>query len=288
MSKKILILGAGESGVGAAKLALTLGYTPFVSDAGEGDGKLLAELTQAGISFEVGGHNMDTWEVLNSSSTVIKSPGISDSVEIIKSIKLTGAEVISEIEFASRHASGKVIAITGTNGKTTTTAIIHSMLKDAGIEAACVGNIGVSWARDLSERTTPAEITVLEASSFQLDGITSFRPDIAVLLNITPDHLDRYENKLENYAASKWRITANQTTEDYLIYNFGDKSINKLLNTTGTKAKLLPVTSDKIISETNLGAGLAPSKNEFLIHTYNQNPPNHPWVPRSTPWLQHS
>lgn len=272
MSKKILILGAGESGVGAAKLALTLGYTPFVSDAGEGDGKLLAELTQAGISFEVGGHNMDTWEVLNSSSTVIKSPGISDSVEIIKSIKLTGAEVISEIEFASRHASGKVIAITGTNGKTTTTAIIHSMLKDAGIEAACVGNIGVSWARDLSERTTPAEITVLEASSFQLDGITSFRPDIAVLLNITPDHLDRYENKLENYAASKWRITANQTTEDYLIYNFGDKSINKLLNTTGTKAKLLPVTSDKIISETNLGAGLAPSKNEFLIHTYNQNP----------------
>ena len=272
MSKKILILGAGESGVGAAKLALTLGYTPFVSDSGCGRECYRDELNEAGVSFEVGGHNVDGWESLSSSSIVVKSPGIPDSAEIIKSIKSTGAEVISEIEFASRYATGKVIAVTGANGKTTTTALIYSMLKDAGIETACVGNIGVSWSRDLSERITPAEITVLEASSFQLDGITTFRPDIAILLNITPDHLDRYEYELENYAASKWRITSNQTTEDYLIYNSEDESIKKLLKTTGTEAKLLPVTSDEIISENNLGAGLAPSKNEFLIHTYNQNP----------------
>jgi len=272
LSKRILILGAGESGVGAAKLALTLGYIPFISDAGEGDEKFLNELTKAGISYEVEGHNIDGWEPLNSNSTVVKSPGIPDTAEIITSIKASGAEVISEIEFASRHASGTVIAITGANGKTTTTALIHSMLTDAGIDASCVGNIGVSWSRDISERRTPAEVTVLEASSFQLDGITTFRPDIAVLLNITPDHLDRYDNKLENYAASKWRITSNQTSENFLIYNSDDKSINKLLNTTGSKAKLLPVTSEEIISENKLGAGLAPSKNEFLIHTYNQNP----------------
>ena len=200
MSENILILGAGESGVGAAKLALTLGFTPFVSDSGKGKKSLLGELKSLGIGYEIEGHNPKNWA---SSSTVIKSPGIPDTARILHPLRENGAEIISEIEFASRYSKGTVVAITGANGKTTTTALIHRMLTDAGVKATCVGNIGTSWARDIAERKIPAEVTVVEMSSFQLDGINTFRPDIAVLLNITPDHLDRYGYSLENYSESK-------------------------------------------------------------------------------------
>jgi len=274
MSKSILILGAGESGVGAAKLALANGYIPYVSEAGAGKARFISELESAGVDYEIDGHRPENWPKF---STVIKSPGIPDNASIILSLKKKSVEIISEIEFASRHSSGKVIAITGANGKTTTTALIHRMLTDAGINAACVGNIGTSWARDLAERTTDSEVTVVEASSFQLDGITSFRPDVAVLLNITPDHLDRYDHKIDNYAASKWNITQFQTQKDFLVYNSDDNEIAKLISNRGTNASLAPVSSIKsintdLIDKETFQAGLSNKKKEFTIHTPHKKP----------------
>ena len=274
MSKSILILGAGESGVGAAKLALALGNTPYVSESGQGKAHFISELDSAGVAYETGGHTPEKWPAV---TTVIKSPGIPDTSPTVINLKKNGAEVISEIEFASRHASGKVVAITGANGKTTTTAMIHRMLTDAGIDTTCVGNIGPSWARDLAERKTDAEVTVVEASSFQLDGTTSFRPDVAVLLNITPDHLDRYDYKMENYAASKWKITQFQTEKDFLVYNSDDNEIEKLISNKGTDARLAPVSSIKslqpdLIDQENFHAGLTNKKKEFTIHTPHKKP----------------
>jgi UDP-N-acetylmuramoylalanine--D-glutamate ligase len=274
MSKSILILGAGESGVGAAKLALANGYIPYVSEAGAGKARFINELESAGVDYEIDGHRPENWPKF---STVIKSPGIPDNASIILSLKKKSVEIISEIEFASRHSSGKVIAITGANGKTTTTALIHRMLTDAGINAACVGNIGTSWARDLAERTTDSEVTVVETSSFQLDGITSFRPDVAVLLNITPDHLDRYDHKIDNYAASKWNITQFQTQKDFLVYNSDDNEIAKLISNRGTNASLAPVSSIKsintdLIDKETFQAGLSNKKKEFTIHTPHKKP----------------
>ncbi len=270
MSNDILILGAGESGVGAAKLALTLGRTPFVSDSGESNSAFLAELDSVGIKYEVGGHNPGVWPKVE---TVVKSPGIPEDVKVVKELKASGAEVISEIEFASRHYDGKIIAITGANGKTTTTALIYKILTDAGINAICVGNIGTSWAREMSEGKNTADVVVVETSSFQLDGTITFKPDVAVLLNITPDHLDRYEYSLENYALSKWQITVNQTSDDYLVYNADDKIIAELLKNTGTRAKLMPITAEGDLVKGSFGAGLnSANRNEFLIHTHNTKP----------------
>ena len=149
MSKQILILGAGESGVGAAKLALARGYAPFVSDAGPGKAHFVAELENLEVSYEVGGHNPSLWGDISEGYTVIKSPGIPDTVKVVEDLKGKGAEIISEIEFASRFATGKVIAVTGANGKTTTTSLIHSIFSDAGLKSACVGNIGTSWCLSL-------------------------------------------------------------------------------------------------------------------------------------------
>ena len=157
--------------VGAAKLAIVLGHTPFVSDAGEGKAAFLAELDAEGIGYEVGGHNPGVWPKVE---TVVKSPGIPEDVAVVKDLRESGAEIISEIEFASRHYDGKVIAITGANGKTTTTSLIYKILSDAGVNAMCVGNIGTSWAREMSERKNSADVVVVETSSFQLDGTTTF------------------------------------------------------------------------------------------------------------------
>ena len=276
MSKSIVILGAGESGVGAAKLALALGYTPFVSDAGQGKAAFLGELEADGVEYEVGGHNVGVWPEVGEGSIVVKSPGIPETASIVSEVKARGAEVISEIEFASRNYDGKVVAITGANGKTTTTSLIYKLLVDGGVKTACVGNIGTSWARDLSYRISSgdqAEVVVVEASSFQLDGTSTFKPDLAVLLNITPDHLDRYEYSLEKYAQSKWRITASQTSSDFLVYNSDDEVINGLIKSTGTGAKLIPVSAEKALLDGSEGAGLNPeNKNEFLIHTQNIKP----------------
>ena len=220
------ILGAGESGTGAALLAVRQGLQPWVSDAGAVSADRAAELDAAGVEWEANGH--DEARIIGAAEAgapVIKSPGIPETAPLVERVKAAGGELISEIEFASRYArtdGQRVIAVTGSNGKTTTTALIAALFEDAGCDVACVGNIGKSWARDLSERERPADYQVVEVSSFQLDGINSFRPDVAVLLNITPDHLDRYNNDIEQYADSKWRIASHQTDSDLLVLNADD------------------------------------------------------------------
>ena len=220
------ILGAGESGTGAALLAVHHGLTPWVSDASAVHADRAAELDAAGVEWEANGH--DEARVLAAAEAggiVVKSPGIPETAPLVERVKAAGGELISEIELASRYArtaGQRVVAVTGSNGKTTTTALIAALFEDAGCEVACVGNIGKSWARDLSERSRPADYQVVEVSSFQLDGTTSFRPDVAVLLNITPDHLDRYGYDIERYADAKWNITAHQNAQDVLVLNADD------------------------------------------------------------------
>jgi UDP-N-acetylmuramoylalanine--D-glutamate ligase len=229
---RIVILGAGESGVGAALLAKKEGWEVFVSDAGAIKPAYKNELALAVVDFEEGKHSKE--KVLNA-SLIIKSPGIPEKNEIVKEIRKAGIELISEIEFAYRYKGiSKVVGITGSNGKTTTTAMIYHICKNGGADCALVGNIGFSFARQVAE--DPKEIYVVEISSFQLDDIRTFRPDVAVLTNITEDHLDRYEYRFENYINSKFRIIENQTENDFFIYNDDDditkKYLNKFLNNT--------------------------------------------------------
>lgn len=219
--KKIAVLGAGESGVGAALLAVQKGYEVFVSDAGSIREPWLGQLKAAGVEVEEQGHTPDR---LLQSEEVIKSPGIPDSAPIVELLKQAGKPVISEIEFAARFTRATIVGITGSNGKTTTTLLTHHLLVSAGIDAMLGGNVGTSFARNVAQRE-PA-VHVLELSSFQLDGIVAFRPNVAVLLNITPDHLDRYGYLLENYVSSKFRIAMNQGPEDVLILNADDPLIN--------------------------------------------------------------
>jgi UDP-N-acetylmuramoylalanine--D-glutamate ligase len=223
MKKRIVILGSGESGTGAALLARHLGYDVFVSDKGAIKAQYQAELNEAGIAWEENQHTLD--QILNAQE-IIKSPGIPEKSEVMKAVREKGINVIGEIEFGYRHAGKcQIVAITGSNGKTTTTELTYHLMKTAGLDVRKGGNVGNSFARmaleDLkSKRTKAAErIFVLEVSSFQLDDIQQFRPKIAMLLNITPDHLDRYDYKLENYAASKFRVTMNQGRGDKFIYN---------------------------------------------------------------------
>lgn len=215
MNKKIAILGAGESGIGAALLGKKLNYEVFLSDGGQiaADRKLTLEAN--GIRFEEGTH---TLERLLAVDEVIKSPGIPDSAPVVRAVEEKGIPVISEIEFAFcyMHPDAKIIAITGTNGKTTTTLLAYHLLRSAGLDVALGGNVGVSLARLVSEQAY--SYYVVEVSSFQLDGIRKFRPDVAVLLNITPDHLDRYEHDFNAYVASKFRITENLTRNECFIY----------------------------------------------------------------------
>lgn len=223
MKKRLVILGSGESGTGAALLALHLGYDVFVSDKGPIKENFKQELDQNGIAWEENQHSLDN--ILNTSE-VIKSPGIPEKSEVMQALRAKGINVIGEIEFAYRHAGNcQIVAITGSNGKTTTTELINHLLESAGLNVRKGGNVGNSFARmvldDLRQKQTKnkSRIFVLEVSSFQLDDIQHFRPKIALLLNITPDHLDRYDYKLENYAASKFRITMNQQRGDKFIYN---------------------------------------------------------------------
>ncbi len=219
--KRLVVLGAGESGVGAALLGKQQGWDVFVTDGGNLKDAYKTALTNAAIDFEEGTHTIE--KILNA-DCVVKSPGISDKVEVMKKIRGLGIEVCSEIEFGYRYkGDSKIIAITGSNGKSTTTKLTHHILKYAGYDAALVGNIGYSFAKQIAEK--PCEWYVMEISSFQLDDTHQFRPDIAVLLNITPDHLDRYDYKFENYIASKFLITRNQTTTDYFITNQDDEVI---------------------------------------------------------------
>ena len=232
---KLIVLGAAESGIGAALLAKKQGWDVFVSDGGTIQPAFRNELSEQGIPFEEGTHSLDR---LTHADVIVKSPGIPEKAPVMKAIRAAGVKVCSEVEFAYWYkGNAKIIAITGSNGKTTTTSLIFSMLEHAGYNVSCVGNIGFSFARQVAQQ--PTDWYVLEVSSFQLDDIHSFRPDIAVLLNITPDHLDRYEYKFENYVASKFRITAFQTENDNFITNRDDQVIMDYLKTHTTNSKKL-------------------------------------------------
>ena len=236
MSKKIVILGAGESGVGAALLAKQKGYNVFVSDASAIKPIYQSELEANHIPFESGTHDI---ERILEADEVMKSPGIPEKSELVKQIRAKGIPVISEIEFGYRYkGSSKIIAITGSNGKTTTTSLLYHICKVAGQDAAIVGNIGFSFARQIAQ--DPKTLYVIEVSSFQLDDIHSFRPDIAILLNITEDHLDRYNYQFENYIKSKFRIIENQTEQDCFIYCIDDEVVVKHLELLTTHTNLLP------------------------------------------------
>lgn len=226
MSKRLVILGGGESGVGAALLAKQQGYDVFLSDASSLKDEFRNELKKAGIDFEETKHSQS--KILNADE-VMKSPGIPEKTGIVQMIRAKGIDVISEVELAYRFKGDcKIIAITGSNGKTTTTALTHHICKTAGLDCAMVGNIGHSFARQVAE--DPKKLYVAEISSFQLDDTRTFRPDIAILTNITEDHLDRYEYKFENYINSKFRIAMNQQKDDYFIFCSDDEVTMKYLN----------------------------------------------------------
>src|SRR5580658_1446062 len=247
MKERMVILGGGESGVGAALLAVQRGYDVFVSDGGRMKDEYRQTLTANQISFEEGGHT-DT-RILNANE-VMKSPGIPEKNELVKKIRSMGIPVISEIELAYRYkGDSKIIGITGSNGKTTTTAMTYHICRHGGLDCALVGNIGYSFARQVAE--DPKKWYVAEISSFQLDDIATFRPDVAILTNITEDHLDRYEYKFENYIHSKFRITMNQTKEDYFIYCEDDPVTQKYVTQYSIHTNPLPFTMQH---ELNKGA----------------------------------
>ena len=241
--KKIVILGAGESGVGTAILAQKKGFEVFVSDKGKIAEKYKEVLLHNEIDWEEGQHTLSK---IMDADEVIKSPGIPDSVQLIVDFHKKGIPVISEIEFAARYTNAKLICITGSNGKTTTTLMTYHILSNAGLNVAVAGNIGESFAKLVAE--DKYEYFVLELSSFQLDGVFQFRANIAMLLNITPDHLDRYENDMQKYVESKLRIIQNQTEEDVLIYNADDEVIVKELNKRKIKSQMLPFSMEKEIA----------------------------------------
>lgn len=232
------ILGAGESGVGAALLAKHLGFSVFVSDAGVIKEKYKHELRTNAIPYEEGKH---TWTRIFEAEEIIKSPGIPDHLPLIVELHRQGKSVISEIEFASRYTAAVIIGITGSNGKTTTTRLTYHLFKTAGLNVALGGNVGYSFARNILQKKY--DYHVLELSSFQLDGIVSFRPNVAILLNITPDHLDRYDHKMENYVKSKFRIVMNQTDKDILILNVSDQEIQNWLKTNHLASKMIRVSN---------------------------------------------
>jgi UDP-N-acetylmuramoylalanine--D-glutamate ligase len=234
-NNKIGVLGAGESGVGAALLAKTKGYEVFVSDFGSIADKYKEEMNQHQIPWEENGH---TIEKLNTAGLIIKSPGIPDKAPIVVQLSELGISIVSEIEFACSYTQAFVIGITGSNGKTTTTLLTYEILKRTGLNVGLAGNIGKSFARQVA--TENFDYYVLELSSFQLDGMFSFKADIAVLMNITPDHLDRYEYKFENYVASKFRIIQNMTKNQKLIFCHDDEVIVERLKQINPDIELLP------------------------------------------------
>jgi UDP-N-acetylmuramoylalanine--D-glutamate ligase len=257
MSKRLVILGGGESGVGTAILGKKEGYDVFVSDFGKIKEKYQNVLTEYKIPWEEEKHTEDL--ILNA-TVVMKSPGIPDKVAIVKKLREQQIPVISEIEFASQFSDAITIGITGSNGKTTTTMLTYHLLKAAGLNVGLAGNIGKSYAKQVAENNF--DYYVLELSSFQLDGIINYKPHIAILTNISPDHLDRYEYKYENYINSKFRITKNQTKDDYLIYDLNDEaSINYIKTNPNIQTQLLPFSISEVVEK---GAYL--NKNTMIIN----------------------
>lgn len=238
--KRLLVLGGGESGVGTALLGKQKGYEVFLSDKGKIADKYKKVLIHNSIDFEEGQH---TESKIFNTDVVMKSPGIPEKVPVVQQLISKGLKVISEIEFAAQYTNATIVAITGSNGKTTTTRLTHHVLQKAGLKYGVGGNIGDSFAAQVANKKHSGY--VLELSSFQLDGTENFKPHIAVITNITPDHLDRYNYNFENYINSKFRITKNQTEDDYLIYDADDEAIQNWLKNNKTKATLVPFSIEK-------------------------------------------
>ncbi|QEC50976.1 UDP-N-acetylmuramoylalanine--D-glutamate ligase [Anseongella ginsenosidimutans] len=255
--KKIAILGAGESGTGSALLAQKMGYEVFVSDAGKIPEKYREELQEQGIVFEEGGHSLDR---LTGAAEVIKSPGIPPTAPVVQRLKEAGLPLIAEIEFAGRYTDARMIGITGSNGKTTTTLLTHHLLERAGLKVGLGGNVGKSFARQVA--AGDHDYYVLELSSFQLDDMYRFRTHIAILTNITPDHLDRYEHRFENYIDSKFRILQNQQESDSFIYCLDDEGTRRGLASHRPVAKQYPFSINEKVDQ---GAFL--DNNELTVKT---------------------
>lgn len=261
MKKQLIILGGGESGVGAALLGKKKGYDVLLFDESSLKDGYRNELQNAGIDFL---EKEIEDEQLLSADEVVKSPGIPEKNEWVKKIRSKGIPIISEIELAYRYkGDSKIIAITGSNGKSTTTSLIYHICKHAGLDAALVGNIGYSFARQVAE--DPKSLYVAEISSFQLDDIKEFRPDIAVLLNITEDHLDRYDYKFDNYIRSKFLITINQTSKDHFIYNIDDEVIIEYLKENQIQSNQLTISMKKGVEK-----GAYIKDNEMKVQTVNE------------------
>lgn len=256
--KRLVVLGGGESGVGTAILGKKQGFEVFVSDFGKMKDTYKEVLLLHKIKFEDQGHTED--KILNA-DLVMKSPGIPDKADIVKKLNKKKIEVISEIEFANRYTKAVTVGITGSNGKTTTTMLTHYLLKAGGLHVGIGGNIGKSFAWQVAE--DDYDSYVLELSSFQLDGIVDYAPHIAVITNISPDHLDRYDYDYEKYIDAKFRITMNQTKHDYLIYDADDEAIVNWLSKNKTKAQLIPFSLTKIL---NTGAYLNQKNMEININ----------------------
>lgn len=278
MKKRLVILGAGESGTGCAILGLKQGYEVFVSDKGTIKEQYRNELNQHGVAFEEGQH---TEELILNATEIIKSPGISDKADVIKHATAAGIPIISEIEFAGRYTDARHVCITGTNGKTTTTMLCYHILQKAGFNVGLGGNVGKSYARQVAENNF--EYFVLELSSFQLDNTYTFRPDIAILCNITPDHLDRYNYEFQNYIDSKFRIAMNQKEDDFFIYCADDKITMENLSTHKIDAVKLPFAYGSELKEgayvLNNELVLLDNKptekdNQTQTHTTSNNQPN--------------
>ncbi len=257
--KRLVILGGGESGVGTALLGKQKGFEVFVSDKGTIAEKYKKVLLENAINFE---ENKHTESAIFNADIVMKSPGIPDKIALIQALILKGIKVISEIEFAAKYTAAKIIGITGSNGKTTTTLLTGHLLKNTGLSVCIGGNIGDSFAQLVAEKSP--ENYVLELSSFQLDGIIDFSPHIAVVTNISPDHLDRYDYNFDNYINSKFRITKNQTATDFLIYDADDIEIQNWLKKNTTKAQKIPFSIEK---ESEYGAFLRDDKIIIKLET---------------------
>lgn len=263
---RLVILGGGESGVGTAILGKKKGYDVFVSDFGKIKENYREVLIINEIQWEDEQH---TEELILNADVVMKSPGIPDKAPIIKKLVAKQIPVISEIEFASQFTNAITIGITGSNGKTTTTMLTYHLLKQGGLNVGLGGNIGKSFAWQVADENYDSY--VLELSSFQLDGIINYKPHIAIITNISPDHLDRYDYKYENYIASKFRITMNQTEEDYFIYDADDEAINEWLNNNKVKAQLIPFSISKALKNgaflNNNTMEININEEEFLMET---------------------
>ena len=265
--KSIIILGAGESGIGCALLAQSRGYNVFVSESNNIHESTRIQLIENNIEFEENSHSK---AIKMKPDFVVKSPGIPDTSQIIKSYIKNNINVISEIEFASRYTDSEIIAITGSNGKTTTTLLTHQILNDEGLNVTIGGNIGTSFSSLLI--SNDYNYLVLEVSSFQLDGIVEFKPHIAVITNLSPDHLDRYKN-YEDYIKSKFRIVMNQNSNDYLIYDGDDPTINSYINKNNIKSKLIPFSTERKIEEgayyNNQSINISINKKKLVMPTEN-------------------